>query len=381
MKINRIQITVSDLIAGYEERGDDGIEGVVAYGGRLDVRPAYQREYIYKDKDRDEVVRTIRQQFPIGVMYWSKVGDDHYELMDGQQRTISICRYAAAKDPKNLRSYEQCFSVDNFHFFNLQPDKQEDILNCPLDICVCDGTPSEILAWFKVINIAGKVLSAQELRNTSYTGPWLSDAKLYFSKPNCTAYKIGKDYMSGSPIRQEYLETTIKWISARDDFTGQDTIEQYMALHQNDDNANIIRMYFRRVIDWVQMTFPVKRKEMQKVEWGLLYNSFKDAELDPDTLESEIKKLMMDDDVTDKKGIYAYVLTRDEKHLSIRTFTPNQKREAYERQGGICSMCGKHFEIEKMHADHITPWSKGGKTISENCEMLCRDCNLKKGNI
>ena len=123
MKINRIQITVADLIDGYEERGDDGIEGVVAYGGRLDVRPAYQREYIYKDKDRDEVVRTIRQQFPIGVMYWSKVSENHFELMDGQQRTISICRYAAAKDPKNLRSYEQCFSVDNFHFFNLQPDK------------------------------------------------------------------------------------------------------------------------------------------------------------------------------------------------------------------------------------------------------------------
>ena len=314
-------------------------------------------------------------------MYWSKVGEDHYELMDGQQRTISICRYAAAKDPKNLRSYEQCFSVDNFHFVNLQPDKQRDILDCPLDICVCDGTPSEILAWFKVINIAGKVLSPQELRNTSYTGPWLSDAKLYFSKPNCTAYKIGKDYMSGSPIRQEYLETAIKWIAARDDFTGQDTIEQYMALHQNDENANVIRMYFRRVIDWVQMTFPVKRKEMQKVEWGLLYNSFKDAELDPNALESEIKKLMMDDDVTDKKGVYSYVLTRDEKHLNIRAFTPNQKREAYERQGGVCSMCGEHFEIEKMHADHITPWSKGGKTISENCEMLCRDCNLKKGNI
>ena len=281
MNIDRIQVTVRELIDGYEERGTDGIEGVVAYGGKLDVRPAYQREFIYPDKDRDEVIRSVKKGFPVNVMYWAKTGDGRFELMDGQQRTISICRYAAAKDEDNRESYEQCFSVDNLYFFNLQPDQKQNILDYVLDIYVCDGTPSEVLDWFRIINIAGKVLTEQELRNTSYTGPWLSDAKLHFSKPNCTAYRMAKDYMSGSPIRQEYLETAIEWIADRD---GLPSIEAYMALHQQDENANQLWIYFKRVIEWVQTIFPAKRKEMKGLPWGLLYNQFKDATLDPDKL-------------------------------------------------------------------------------------------------
>lgn len=171
MNIDRIQVTIQELIDGYEEKGPDGIEGVVAYGGRLDVRPAYQREYIYPDKDRDEVIRSVKKKFPINVMYWAKTADGRYELMDGQQRTISICRYAAVKDEADRQSYEQCFSVDNLYFFNLPEDQKQNIWDYLLDIYVCDGTPSEVLDWFKIINIAGKVLSPQELRNTSYTGP------------------------------------------------------------------------------------------------------------------------------------------------------------------------------------------------------------------
>lgn len=378
MNIDRIQVTVRELIDGYEERGTDGIEGVAAYGGKLDVRPAYQREFIYPDKDRDEVIRSVKKGFPINVMYWAKTGDGRFELMDGQQRTISICRYAAAKDEENRESYEQCFSVGNLYFFNLQADQKQKILDYVLDIYVCDGSPSEVLDWFRIINIAGKVLTEQELRNTSYTGPWLSDAKLHFSKPNCTAYRMAKDYMSGSPIRQEYLETAIEWIADRD---GLPSIEAYMALHQQDENANQIWIYFKRVIEWVQTIFPAKRKEMKGLEWGLLYNQFKDATLDPDKLEAEIKALMIDDDVTNKKGIYSYVLTRDERHLNIRAFTEKQKREAYERQNGICPDCKRHFAFEEMQGDHITPWSKGGHTTSENCKMRCADCNRRKSDI
>ena len=376
MDITRKQITVRELIADYKEKGTEGIEGVVAYGGKLDVRPAYQREYVYSGKDRDEVIHSVKKGFPINVMYWSKVGDDHYELMDGQQRTISICRYAAES--------ERTFAVDYKYFFNLTADEQEAILNYPLDIYICDGTPSEVLAWFQVINIAGVKLSDQELRNTSYTGTWLSDAKVHLSKPNCAAYNMAKDYVSGSPIRQEYLETAIRWIADRDGITGDDPIKEYMALHQHDENANQLWIYFRRVIEWVQAIFSVKRKEMKGIEWGLLYNQFKDAELDPDKLEQEIKQIMMDDDVTNKKGIYTYVLTRDERHLNIRAFTESMKRQAYERQNGICPFCQAkgnakiHYELREMHADHITPWHLGGKTIAENCQMLCADCNRHK---
>lgn len=368
MNIERKQVTICELINGYKEKGQAGIEGVVAYGGKLNVRPPYQREYIYQTKERDEVIRTLMKGFPVNVMYWAKVGDDGYELMDGQQRTISIGRYAAKS--------EQTFAVDYQYFFNLEEDEQKAMLDYVLDIYVCDGTPSEVLAWFKVINIAGKVLSDQELRNTSYTGTWLADAKVYFSKPNCIAYNIAKDYMIGSPIRQEYLATAIKWIAARD---GLERIEDYMALHQRDENANPLRIYFQRVVDWIQAIFPKKRKDMKGVEWGLLYNAYKDAELDPDELETQVKALMMDDEVTKKSGIYPYVLTDNEKHLNLRTFTDSQKTAAYERQNGICLTCGKPFEFEQMAGDHITPWSQGGKTVPENCQMLCVPCNSSKG--
>ncbi len=207
-----------------------------------------------------------------------------------------------------------------------------------------------------------------------YSGSWVTDAKRYFSKTGCPAVGLGGDYMSGTPIRQDYLETVIKWINNGD-------IEGYMAVHQHKPNAKDLWLYFQSVMAWVKATFPKHRKEMKSVQWGWLYNEFKDADLDPAVLEAEIATLMGDDDVTKKRGVYAYVLTRQERHLSIRAFTDNQKREAYERQKGICPVCGKHFELNQMQADHITPWSKGGKTIASNCQMLCNDDNRKKSGV
>lgn len=375
MKIDRIQITIKELAKGYIEEGVDGIEGIVAYDGKLDVRPPYQREYVYAPKERDEVIRTVKKGFPLNTMYWAKNENGTFELMDGQQRTISICRYVAES--------EQSFSVDEKYYFNLEPDIQEAINRYCLDIYICDGTPSEIHEWFKVINIAGKPLTAQELRNTAYTGTWLSDAKIHFSKPNCGAYNMGKDYLNGSPIRQEFLETALRWIAHRDNLP---LIEDYMALHQHDINANQLWLYYRKVIEWVSAIFPHKRKEMKGLEWGFLYNEYKDKELDPSLLETKIKNLMLDDDVTNKKGVYLYVLSGNEKHLNIRAFTDSEKRQVYERQNGICPHCvaehreKTHYELEEMEADHITPWCEGGKTNIENCQMLCKEHNRLKSS-
>lgn len=172
----------------------------------------------------------------------------------------------------------------------------------------------------------------------------------------------------------DYLETVISWINNGD-------IEAYMAKQQNKPNANELWLYFQSVISWVKATFVKYRREMKGVDWGSLYAEFKDAELDSAKLEAEIAKLMADDDVSKKKGIYHYVLTRKERHLSIRAFTDNQKREAYERQKGICTVCKEHFDISEMEADHITPWHAGGKTDATNCQMLCKEDNRRKSGI
>lgn len=359
MKIQLKEITIREIANKYLNNDE---EGVVGYNGKLNIRPKYQREFIYKEKQRNAVIETVRKDFPLNTMYWVKNKDGTYEVLDGQQRTISICEYITGEFSLNF----QCFH-------NLEENEQTQILNYKLMIYFCDGEVKEKLDWFKIINIAGEPLKPQELRNAIYTGTWLSDAKRYFSKSGCPAYDIAKDYIRGALNRQEYLETAINWIS-------EGKIEKYMSENQHKPNANELWLYFQAVINWVVTTFPVYRsKEMKGVDFGILYNKFKDKQFDSKKIEEEIAKLMQDEDVTKKSGIYQYVLTRNEKYLSIRSFTDKQKREAYERQKGICNQCKKHFKIEEMEADHIDPWYKGGKTIVENCKMLCKHDNRIKG--
>ena len=244
----------------------------------------------------------------------------------------------------------------------------------------CTGTDKEKLDWFRVINIAGERLLEQELRNAVYTGPFISDARRYFSKNQCPAYAIGQNYMKGTPIRQEYLETILAWAARHDGINGANPIDQYMALHQKDPNVEKLWNYYLQIITWVKKTFTKYRKEMKGLDWGEMYDSFSTKDVDPNELEKRIGKLMEDDEILKKSGIYRYVLSDDLRDLSFRIFDKKQKREAYERQKGVCPHCGKHFELEEMEADHIKPWSKGGTTVADNCQMLCRDCNRTKGN-
>ncbi|MCF0177459.1 MAG: HNH endonuclease, partial [Bacteroidales bacterium] len=267
-------------------------------------------------------------------------------------------------------------------YYNLSSEEKQQFMDYPLQVYVCKkGTDKERLDWFRIINIAGERLTEQELRNAIYTGSWVTSAKQRFSKTNCVAKGLADNLMSGKPIRQDYLETVLRWIADCDGFGGKDAIENYMSKHQHDKNADREWQYFQMVVSWVRSVFVNYRSEMKGLQWGLLYNRYKDLPLLATDLEEEITRLMIDDDVTNKKGIYEYVLSGDERHLSIRTFSDSMKRSAYDAQGGICPKCGKHFEIKEMQADHITPWSKGGRTIAENCQMLCADCNRKKSDI
>jgi len=360
MNIELHELEIREVVNGYVDSADEGVFG---YGGKLNIRPKYQREFIYDEIRRNAVIDTVRKGFPLNVMYWVKNEDETFEVMDGQQRTISFCQYVKGD-----------FSIDNRAFHNLTEVEKEQILDYKLMIYFCEGNDKEKLDWFRIVNIAGMKLSDQELRNAVYTGPWLSDAKLKFSKPGCAAYQLAKDHVNGEPKRQEILETAIRWIS-------KGKIEDYMSKHQHDPNANELWTYFLNVIEWVKLTFINYSREMKGIEWGGLYDEFKDLVIDTAKLEQEIQKLMDDREVTNKKGIYTYVLTRNEKHLNLRTFDKYDKNDAYKKQDGKCNICHKHFELKDMQADHITPWSKEGKTILSNCQMLCADCNRRKGNI
>lgn len=375
MDIKEKKITVSELTQGFVDNDE---EGVRCYGGLLDIRPPYQREFIYKEKQREAVIQTVMKHYPLNTMYWAARDDGRYEIIDGQQRTMSICQFV-----HNIWSVN--VDGDMMKFENIKksrPALAEKILNYNLTVYVCKGTQDQRLKWFETINIAGEELKPQELRNAVYSGTWLTDAKRYFSKRGCPAYLMSSDYTSVSAERQGILELAIKWISEID-FPDMkkldDRIKAYMMTHQNDVDASALWIYFEAVISWVKAKFPkVRKKFMKGVEWGSLYNRFKGVPLDAAKLEEELERLIMDDDVNTNSGIYPYVLTHDERYLNLRSFTPGQKQKVYELQKGICPICGKHFDIEQMEGDHITPWCEGGHTTIENCQMLCRECNRRK---
>lgn len=375
MKIELKKVTVGGVAENYLDNDEDG---VVGYGGKLNIRPKYQREFVYDAKQRDAVVETVRKGFPLNVMYWAVNEDGTYEVLDGQQRTISFCQYVAGHFSISIDGHPMAMH-------NLTQPQRDQILNYELMVYVCEGNEQDKLDWFKTINIAGAELTPQELRNAVYTGPWLTHAKSIFSKTSGAAYGLSNKYVTGTPIRQELLEKALKWKS-------DGKIEQYMSDHQHDQNANELWTYFQNVIWWVQQTFTTYRKEMKGVEWGPLYDRYKVQPFDTDALERRTAELMQDPDVTKHKGIYAYLLTADERHLSIRQFDDRDKRAAYERQNRRCAngtRCrtpgnddGQHvFEIGEMEGDHIKPWSKGGKTIAENCQMLCLPCNRDKSGL
>ena len=376
MTIQLVHIKVRDLFNGYQ---DNGLDGVVAYGGKLDVRPAYQREFVYKPEQQQAVIDTVSKGYPLNVMYWADQGDGHYELIDGQQRTLSICTFL-----NNDFSCKGLFRIpQSLLFGSLTKDQQDKLLDYELTVYICDGNPSEKLEWFKTINIAGEELTNQELRNAVYAGPWVSDAKRYFSKTGCVAQGLGSKYLKGTPIRQDYLESVIYWYG--DQAMPKLDIEECMMKHQHAPKAQDLWDYFQRVIEWVETLFPTYRKEMKGLPWGIYYNRYHKNTYAPIALEQEIATLMADADVTKKSGIYKYVLekaigTIDPSVLGIRAFDDSQKRTIYEQQGGVCPHCGKKYEYEEMEGDHITPWSKGGKTELANLQMLCQACNRRKSN-
>lgn len=408
MKIELTQIKLRDLFDGYVNSDEDG---VVGYHGRLDIRPKYQREFIYGEKEQIAVIDTVKKGFPLNTIYWAvardengeKILDDNgeetYELMDGQQRTISICEFLANHLVVNFQK-----------FFNIQkstPDIAEKILDYELQVYICDGSVSDKLAWFKTINIAGKPLTEQELLNAQYVGEWLTRAKEYFSKTNCNAAELmvirGKkasEYMNGSPIRQDYLSTVLQWIA---DYQGlvprSSEGDTYMANHQGDNTATEIKNYYVMVMEWVGYHFTKYRKEMKGLPWGYWFNKYQRGECagqiimqTPAEIENKILELIADDEVGSVKGIYEYIIDGAEKHLSLRAFDDKTKRKIYEKQNHRCPYCDikkdghtyptnkQEYEFKEMEGDHIVPWSQGGKTEESNCQMLCKWHNGHKSD-
>lgn len=372
MTINQIEVTVGEITSDYINNDTEGVRG---YGGLLDIRPPYQREFIYSEKEQQAVITTVLHGYPLNVMYWVRRSDDAdcpYEVMDGQQRTLSLCEYVAGR-----------YAYDFKYFSNLTPDIKKKILDYKLTIYVCEGTASEKLEWFKTINIAGKPLYEQEIRNAIYAGPFVSDAKRHFSKKFCGAYRLGKDLVNGSVERQDFLKKALEWMADHEKRNGKlQSAVGYMAAHQHDPNANNLWSYFQNVLNWAMTNFDMKKfkKIMKGLDWAKLYDEYHEQTLNQEALAREMSQLMRDSEVQKKQGIIPYVLTRDEHSLDLRAFPEDIKLAVWEKQRHRCALCGREFDLDFMEGDHITPWREDGRTVEDNCQMLCRECNRRKGS-
>lgn len=370
LTIDQIEVTVGEITDGYINNDEQGVRG---YGGRLDIRPPYQREFIYDEKERQAVITTVLHEYPLNVMYWVRRDDDAdcpYEVMDGQQRTLSLCEYVAGK-----------FAYDFKYFGNQPEDVQKQILKYRLTVYVCEGEASEKLEWFKTINIAGKPLNEQEIRNAIYAGPFVTDAKRHFSKTNCAAWRLGRDLVPGSPIRQDFLRRALEWMADHESRQGHaQSAVGYMAVHQHDPNANNLWTYYQNVINWAVTNFSPRhfKRIMKGLDWAALYDAYHTQTLDTAALAERISTLMRDGEVQRKQGIIPYVLDGDERHLDLRAFPDDIRLAVWEAQGHRCVLCGCEADVELMEADHIVPWCKGGRTVRENCQLLCRVCNRRK---
>ena len=381
----RTDITVEDICKGFVYNEYEG-KGLFGLSGKLVIQPEYQRNYIYADGKKDvAVIDSLLKGYPLGLLYFVKVGEDKYEILDGQQRVTSFGRYItskfAIKDENGMEQY----------FDGLSEDKKKKILDSQLTIYICEGEESEIKEWFKTINIVGVPLNNQELLNAIYSGPFVTKAREEFSNSNNANIQKWSAYIRGDVNRQDFLATALNWVS-------KGNIDNYMSQHRFDDNINELKTYFNSVITWASTVFKDVKSDMRGLEWGRLYETYRNVSYDPNKVSETLCKLYSDPQVQDTKGICEYILggCKDTKLLNIRVFDDNTKRTVYEKQTldavekkiSNCPLCAlgndnnknRIWEIREMEADHVTAWSKGGSTDINNCQMLCQMHNRAKGN-
>lgn len=378
------EITIQALCDGFIYNELEG-KGLFGLSGKLTIQPEYQRNYIYADGKKDvAVIESILKGYPLGLIYFNQTDEDRYEVLDGQQRITSIGRFLAKKfaimeDGKPL------------YFDSLPIEQQEKILNTKMLIYICNGTEKEIKEWFKTINIAGIPLNEQELLNAVFSGEFVTLAKAEFSNSQNAQIQKWSAYINGSALRQDFLAKALEWVSKGD-------VSDYMSKHRHDSNINELKIYFNTVIDWVSTVFIDIEKEMRGIEWGRLYEAYKDTSYNPQDVSIKVKELYSDPYVKNRKGIFEYILSGsvDTKLLDVRVFDEAIKKMVYKQQTekakeenvSNCPLCAvsnnanknKIWTIKEMEADHVTAWSKGGSTSLDNCEMLCMTHNRSKGN-
>jgi len=381
----KTDINIRDIVEGFVYNELEG-KGLFGLSGKLTIQPEYQRSYIYNDGKKDvAVIDSVLKGYPIGVLYFNKVDDDKFEVLDGQQRITSVGRFVNGKfATKDSNSNEQYYS-------GMAEVQREKIMNTPLLIYICEGEEPEIKDWFRTINIAGVALTPQEILNAVYSGPFVTAAKEEFSNSQNSNVQKWSAYIAGDVKRQAYLECALDWVS-------NGAIDNYMSKHRHDHDINELKTYFDTIVEWISKVFTDVESEMKGLDWGGLYERYHEKTYDSVNVSVEVRKLLGNYEIKDRRGVFEYILggSVDTKLLNVRVFDEPAKKSVYATQTSIavsknesnCPLCAMGHDANKdriwnlaeMDADHVAAWSKGGTTSIDNCQMLCKTHNRAKGN-
>lgn len=385
----KTDITIEQICKGFVYNELEG-KGLFGLSGKLVIQPEYQRNYLYaKQKKEEAVIQSVLKGYPLGLIYFNKVGDDRFEVLDGQQRITSLGRFITGKFP--------LLDTNGMpHYYAAMPDDQKKKINeTPLTIYICEGTESEIKEWFKTINIVGIPLNTQEVANAVYSGPFVTKAKAEFSNSQNANIQKWSAYIKGDVLRQDYLRVALEWVCKS---SADENVENYMSKHRYDTDITELKAYFTSVIDWVSSVFIDVESEMRGLEWGRLFETYHNTPYDPVAVSAKVHELYADGAVKKRAGIFEYILggCLDTKLLEIRVFEDSTKKAVYTRQTDAvkgqgksnCPLCAlgtdnnarRIWKYNEMDADHVTAWSKGGATDISNCQMLCKTHNRAKGN-
>ena len=385
----RTDISIADICKGFVYNELEG-KGLFGLSGKLVIQPEYQRNYLYAESKMEEaVIHSVLKGYPLGLIYFNKVGNDRYEILDGQQRVTSLGRFLTDKFPLFDETGKP-------HYFTRMPaDKQRKINETPLTIYICEGEESEIKAWFKTINIAGIPLNHQEVSNAVYSGTFVTKAKEEFSNSQNANIQKWSAYIKGKVSRQDYLRTALEWVARSSD---DDVVDAYMSKHRLDTDITELKTYFTSVIDWISGTFIDVESEMRGLEWGRLFETYHNTPYDPAEVSAKVHELYADNAVKKRAGVFEYILggCTNTRLLEIRLFEESTKKAKYTQQTDEAKACGKSncphcaiagdnnakriWKYNEMDADHVTAWSNGGATDINNCQMLCITHNRAKGN-
>lgn len=381
----RTDITVKAICDGFVYNEFEG-KGLFGLAGTLTIQPEYQRNYIYADGKRDvAVIESVLKGYPLGLIYFNKVADNKFEVLDGQQRITSLGRYVTGK-----------FALQDDNgiprkFLGLPTDLQQKILDTRLLVYECEGTEREIKEWFQTINIAGVPLNNQELLNAVFSGPFVTLGKEKFSNSQNPLTQKWSAYIAGVANRQDFWACALNWVSHGD-------VGGYMNTHRYDNSIAEVETYFNTVLDWISSVFSSVESEMRGLEWGRLYETYHKTPYNPTDVNEKVQELYADPYVKNRKGIFEYILggCKETKLLEVRVFDEATKKIVYKRQTAVaksegvsnCPLCAighensrtKLWDIKDMDADHVTAWSRGGATNIANCQMLCKLHNRAKGN-